>query len=214
MYEDLTPVTRSAFQARRDKGEKDFSKCYFSEMALTGDFRGFDFSGARFMSCVFQLADISGANFTGATINADFLTATAVEADFENACIYMGLVKDSDFHHANFSSATLRRMRFHRADLSHADFSSAKLDGAMFKDLTGAAGVIGTDTMRTTMGGATAAEVENNRHQIFEALQLKCETTQAAKAVSDRMTAAQREADARTAHRQQIGREQGHGDER
>lgn len=209
MYEDLTPVTRSAFQARRDKGEKDFSKCYFSDIALTGDFRGFDFSGARFMSCEFQLADISGAKFTGATINADFLAATAIEADFKNACIYMGLVKDSDFHNANFSSATLRRMRFHRADLSHANFSSATLDGAMFTDLTGAVGVIGADTMRTTMGGATTAEVENNRRQIFEALQLKRETTQAVKTVSDRMAAAQQEATARTAHREQQRRERG-----
>lgn len=212
MHEDLIPVTRSAFQRRRDRGETDFHSSYFSDMALTGDLRGFDFSGARFMSCEFQLVDISGADFTGATINADFLTATAIEANFKNACIYMGLVKDSDFHNANFSSATLRRMRFHRADLSHADFSSATLDGAMFTDLTGAVGVIGADTMRATMGGATAAEAENNRRQIFEALQLKRETTQAAKSVPDRMAAAQREAAARTAHREQQRRER--GDER
>lgn len=202
MYEDLTPVTQAAFHARRGKGEKDFRNSYFSDVILTGDLRGIDFTGSRFMSCKFSFADVSGAKFTGATINADFLTTVAAETNYENACIYMGLVKESDFHGANFGAAILRRVRFHKTNLSNTDFTSATLDGTAFSDLTVADNVLGVDTMRITMGGATTAEVENLRRQVFEALHRERTGLKAAKAVSDRLDAAHQEAAARAAQRQ------------
>jgi uncharacterized protein YjbI with pentapeptide repeats len=153
----LTPVSSEAFQARRARGEKDFRGACFSGLVFTGDLRGFDFSGARFLACKFSLADLSGARFNAAEIQADFLAVRAALANFTDACIYMGKVQGGEFRYARFRGATLRKMDFSGCDLSDADFTGLRSIDTRFTALKDARGIVGGDALELEANRATAS---------------------------------------------------------
>jgi uncharacterized protein YjbI with pentapeptide repeats len=131
-----------------DFGGRDLSHASFHNARLTkvsfknAVLREADFSGSYLQRTDLSEADLSGANFDGSTVHADFERAILVRSSFDRAKGY------PNFSGANLSDAVLTSTSFagarfvgataHRAILAgsclEADFSQADLSGADLRD--------------------------------------------------------------------------------
>lgn len=166
---DAEDMTQERYDAVIASGEQT---PYFENL----NFRNIKFPaevGGRFVNCTFHNCDFSNtdvhaqfdkcsiysATTEGAFFNAGFQHCTIANTGFQNSTVA-----------SSFSDVNIRQCYARNTAFNGCIFENGVMDRFFLQNDVTATNTQGLETVKITMGGATAQEIENHTRQIFEVL--------------------------------------------
>lgn len=114
-------LSQTQFNWLRQQGQTDFSGRAFTNLTISGNMSGVNFSGCHFQAC-------------------QFIHANGEDVDFSQAILHEVRICDSGLRGAKFCEAIFYNTNVERSDLTGADLHSATIISTHFKELTGCEG--------------------------------------------------------------------------
>lgn len=161
-------ISQDEYETKLAAGHLDFSDLYFDHIDIKSS-PGADYSHSRFIDCIFNDADLQGADFSSATITGDMQNTSFKDALFYDAYLYGCGIKDCDFTKTSFEKAFFLHVAITNAKMHDTDFLLANLSSVYLRNID-ASNVINLDIATISLGGATADEADRHRQLVLDAL--------------------------------------------
>lgn len=151
----------------------NFENCFFDRVNLVGlNLEEVSFSGTRFNECRLDKMNLEYCDFSKASFHGcDILNCNLNHSNFQYAKIYNVQILDTSIKQVDFSRADLQSTILKKGtELYQNEYLQTMMNGVYFKNVTNLGEHKSLDTLKITLDGATADEVELHRNQIWNDL--------------------------------------------